>query len=194
MSAEAITDWDMTTVTGDVDVRPVTPSILAATALVKAGITPDHFSGAYLDARNAAIDSVNTYRLSRGTTAAEVLDGLDRTKQTYHYVRQVVAFALADAWGATDVLTDQQYDAMYGAGAARTEARLRAEDTREWLASFDDEPSKPDVASQRKPRVVSVDERTGRRILETGVNPRSGLVHTSFEPVIPSEVFAVYDQ
>lgn len=30
---------------------------------------------------------------------------------------------------------------------------------------------------------ASVDERTGRRIIPTGINALSGLVHTSFEPI-----------
>jgi hypothetical protein len=41
---------------------------------------------------------------------------------------------------------------------------------------------------------VSVDVRTGRRIVPTGIKVLSGLVHTSFEPIEPANVIIPYDQ
>ena len=41
---------------------------------------------------------------------------------------------------------------------------------------------------------VIINERTGRRIIPTGVNVLSGLVRTSFEPVEAKEVIVPYDQ
>jgi hypothetical protein len=41
---------------------------------------------------------------------------------------------------------------------------------------------------------VSVDERTGRRIITTGINPLSKLVHTSFERIELDDITIPYDQ
>jgi hypothetical protein len=52
----------------------------------------------------------------------------------------------------------------------------------------------PEVPVDQQGLEVSVDERTGRRIVTTGINPLSKLVHTSFERVELDDITIPYDQ
>ncbi len=124
--------------TGEVTIEAVTPEAIAASALVRAGVDPSHFSGAYLHARNAAISAVREAHLVSPSVPEEaIMAGLDRSHAAYHFSRQVVGYALAQAGFAARVISAEDYDTEYGEGAARRLEIEEIEETRNMIQAFE---------------------------------------------------------